>query len=237
VGQGTIVAPAAAVQFNNGHIDGSFFVASVTGNGTQLCGLLFGRGVEHSGVCAGEIHPFPPITPPCPITPCPPCPTVGPLPPFTAFAIGDLTSKGSDDLGTMAAGGNINLVDYSINLQDPFNGTCEIALVAGGSISYLNGQVRGSVYAGASSNLTDVTQPTGCVNGHNVGKDTIVNFDAAAKNLQVTRFDTLHTRLFAYVGTTGWCVQSERQFCVRCSPCHQPNPSHVRSGHVANGCH
>ena len=34
--QGTIIAPQAAVQFNNAVIDGSFFVKSLQGNGELL---------------------------------------------------------------------------------------------------------------------------------------------------------------------------------------------------------
>jgi choice-of-anchor A domain-containing protein len=136
--------------------------------------------------CPGEIHLFPPATPPNPkVATCPPCPVGDPLPPFAAFAVGDITNKDSVNLGTMAAGGNINLAAYSINSHTPFNGTCETALVAGGSIFYVNGQVRGNVYAGATASLIDVTLPTGCEPAQNVGRDTVVNFDAAAKNLLV----------------------------------------------------
>jgi len=161
--EGTIVAPQATVQFNNGHIDGSFFVATLSGN--------------------GEIHPFPPITPPCPNPPCPPCPTIAPLAPFTAFAIADINSQNSDDIGYMAAGGNINLASYSIGGNATFD-VCPIALLSGGSITYTNGGVNGNIVAGTTATLTHVTLPPTCSVTRGAGRNAVINFDQVAASLK-----------------------------------------------------
>lgn len=181
-----MVAPAAAVSFNNGHIDGSFFVASLSGN--------------------GEIHYFPPITPPCPITPCPPCPTIAPFPPYSAFAINTIISENSDDLGTMAGGGDVTLQSYSINLGTKLNGTCPVVLVVGGDLKYTYGGVNGGVVVGGTGTLTDVGE---CSFTQHAGRNAVVDFDVAAANLKV------------------WCCGVSVLVCVVCS--------FVRGGGMALG--
>jgi choice-of-anchor A domain-containing protein len=121
---------------------------------------------------------MPPLTPPCQIIPCPPCPTVAPLPPFTAFAVQNISIENSIDVGTMAAGGNITLFDYSMGVQ--FNGSCPNALLAGGEINFLNGFVRGNIVAGGDTNLTYVSEATGCSVKSNVGRNNVYDFDGAA---------------------------------------------------------
>ena len=182
---------------------------------------------------AGEIHPFPPITPPCPVTPCPPCPTIAPLPDFSAFAIADINSKNADDLGHMAAGGDITLDAYSIGMGMPINGSCPYALVAGGKISYTSGEVIGNIAAGGAASVSDVAVPNGCAITQNVGRNSIVDFDVAAANMKVR---------WCAVGLCGSpalplcvCVCAERVHGVLPAPCHEPHAAHVRPGDAGDG--
>jgi choice-of-anchor A domain-containing protein len=77
----------------------------------------------------------------------------------------------------MAAGGNITLFDYSMGV--PFNGSCPNALLAGGDINFLNGFVRGNIVAGGETNLTYISEPSGCTIKANIGRNNVYDFDGA----------------------------------------------------------
>lgn len=147
---GSIIAPNAAVQYNNGHIDGSIFAASLDGT--------------------VEVHNFPPVTPPCVILPPCPCSSVWtePLPDFSAFVLHDISSSNSDCQGPLAAGGNVNLNSYSICSKCTPAYKNQSTLIAGGSVTLVNAVnyegdiVYGTTFSGPSWSARDgriVQQP------------------------------------------------------------------------------
>ncbi|MEO1367881.1 MAG: choice-of-anchor A family protein [Acidobacteriota bacterium] len=80
---------------------------------------------------------------------------------FNVFVFGDVNQSNSDAEGRLAAGGHLQLVNYSIGLLEP-TATGD-ALVAGQSLIFSNGQVHGGDVAwGASAQLQNV-QITGGV--------------------------------------------------------------------------
>lgn len=161
--EGSVIAPAAVTTFSNGRVDGSLFVASVTGD-------------------AGYNY-FPPLTPPCPVTPCQPCPPASPFPSFGGFAFNALKCKSAQNNGTFAAGGFLGLHAFAVLAGNPAAGACPLALLSGGDLVFGSGQVQGDVVAGAAASLSDVSQPAPCNVTQGVGPDSVLNFTSAQENL------------------------------------------------------
>ncbi len=72
---------------------------------------------------------------------------------YNVFVFHDFTSSNTDTQGNLAAGGNVNVSNYSVASQ--ISGSNGASLVAGGSVTASNGGVGsdqyGSIYAGSTS--------------------------------------------------------------------------------------
>ncbi len=76
---------------------------------------------------------------------------------YTLFILGDLNQKWTDSRGRIAAAGDINIQGYGVALDQP-ELTDEYSLVAGGSITHLNGTVYyGNVAYGENYNAQGVS--------------------------------------------------------------------------------
>ncbi len=113
--QGTVLAPGAAVQFNDGVVEGAILASSLTGDGQS------------------NLAPSPSCIP-IPQTggTTPACDLLGAASAYNVFVSGDYTASSGDVQGAAAAGGDATLSSYTIGalLPNPPGGP---ALVAGGT--------------------------------------------------------------------------------------------------------
>ncbi|NEX21948.1 choice-of-anchor A family protein [Thiorhodococcus mannitoliphagus] len=104
---------------------------------------------------------------------------VGPASAYNAFVFGNFTSANSDTEGNLAAGGDVNLQNYSV--ASSISGS-SARLVAGGTVTATNGGVgdgqNGTIYAGGATNLNSFTARGG------VQSQKLVDFTAAESQYQ-----------------------------------------------------
>eukprot|EP01102_Stenamoeba_stenopodia_P021310 TRINITY_DN855_c0_g1_i3.p1 TRINITY_DN855_c0_g1~~TRINITY_DN855_c0_g1_i3.p1 ORF type:complete len:566 (+),score=160.26 TRINITY_DN855_c0_g1_i3:38-1699(+) len=135
---GSLLAPAAAIFFNDGNIDGS--IAGYSFNGT------------------GEIHDYP-IIPFCP--PCAPCHENITLPDWSIFVENNVNLSATDDRGNFAAGGNVWLSHYEIGVDLP-DISGQVDLVVGGNLYFSSGQIsNGNAVVAGTASLYGVGIPSG----------------------------------------------------------------------------
>lgn len=75
------------------------------------------------------------------------------------YTLSNFTSHSSDVEGAIVAGGNVNVQNYAVNLnnRDAYD---NYAVVAGGNISLSNGSIHnGKTYAGGTTSLTNAQRP------------------------------------------------------------------------------
>ncbi|MDR3738396.1 MAG: choice-of-anchor A family protein [Terracidiphilus sp.] len=119
------------------------------------------------------------------------------LPAFTVFAAGDCTLTTTDDLGSLACGGNVKLTSYSIGQSLPSTGTCQNVLVSGGSTSFNSGvAVYGNSVSGGTSNCAAATFYNGC--DCSTSTSGVVDFTAGVASMKA-----LSARYAALSGTPG----------------------------------
>jgi choice-of-anchor A domain-containing protein len=98
---------------------------------------------------------------------------------YNAFIHNDFSATSSDVEGRVAAGGNVNISSYSVNIKGStqlYSDTSKFpALVVGGDLTFSSGQVAGDVYVGGSYTPTS----TGSVSNGSVtiGGISPINFD------------------------------------------------------------
>ncbi|PPD04326.1 MAG: hypothetical protein CTY29_06195 [Methylobacter sp.] len=99
---------------------------------------------------------------------------IGPAADYNVFVFGNFTSANTDTEGNLAAGGNVNLQNYSVASQ--ISGSAA-QLVAGGTVSAVNGGVgngqNGTIYTNSATSLTSFTATGGVL------PQTLVDFSAA----------------------------------------------------------
>lgn len=135
---GSLLAPAAAIIFNDGNIDGS--IAGYSFNGT------------------GEIHNFP-IIPFCP--PCAPCHENISLPVWSIFVENNVNLSATDDRGNFAAGGNVWLSHYEVGADLTYV-QGQVDMVVGGNLFFSSGQIsNGDAVVGGDATLEGVGIPSG----------------------------------------------------------------------------
>ncbi|MFA5984307.1 MAG: choice-of-anchor A family protein [Methylococcaceae bacterium] len=100
---------------------------------------------------------------------------IGPAADYNVFVWQDFTSSNTDAEGNVAAGGNINLQNYSVATQ--ISGSAA-RLVAGGNVTATNGGVgngqNGTIYVGGSTALTSFTARGGVL------PQSLIDFSAAS---------------------------------------------------------
>ncbi|CAA0099024.1 Uncharacterised protein [Halioglobus japonicus] len=93
---------------------------------------------------------------------------------YNVFVFGDFTSSNSDTEGNLAAGGNVNLQNYSVATKISGNSA---RLVASGNVTASSGGVgngqNGTIYTDGSSNLTSFTATGG------ISPQSLVDFSQA----------------------------------------------------------
>ena len=73
---------------------------------------------------------------------------------YNVFVFGDMNVKTSDSQGRIAAGGNINMNNYSIGL---LAGPSEYSMVSGGNINFTSGNVKnGGIFSGGNAILSNL---------------------------------------------------------------------------------
>lgn len=129
---GSLLAPAAEIEFTNGNVQGS------------ICGYSYNG--------TGEIHLFP-ILPFCPS--CDPCTHTISLPGWSIFVLNNVNLSATDDRGNFAAGGNVWLSHYEIGADYP--AAPPIAdVVVGGDFYLSSGQiVNGNALVGGTATLVN----------------------------------------------------------------------------------
>lgn len=94
---------------------------------------------------------------------------------FTVFSIGDVTQENSDIEGRLAAGGNVNLTNFSVGSRLKTDGT-RLDLIAGGDLTFRQGQVaNGSATYGGIGTFISFGSPNGDV----IQTDPAIDFAAA----------------------------------------------------------
>jgi choice-of-anchor A domain-containing protein len=121
--QGTILAPRAAVTFNDGQLNGQIIAASLTGGGE----------VEHEPFTGCSVVPAPDAGSPAPDAGSV-CPSLGSARAFDLFVTGDLKQNATDVGGSVAAGGNATLSSYSAGTVLSPDAT-RLDLLVGGNIN------------------------------------------------------------------------------------------------------
>lgn len=73
---------------------------------------------------------------------------------YNVFVNGNFSATSSDVEGRLAAGGNVSISNYSVNIKNGAqlytDTSTDPALVAGGDFSYSSGQIAGNVYVGGA---------------------------------------------------------------------------------------
>lgn len=99
---------------------------------------------------------------------------IGPAADFNTFVFGNFTSSNTDTQGNLAAGGNVNLQNYSVASLISGNAA---QLVAGGTVTATNGGVgngqNGVIYTNNATSLTGFTANGG------IQPQNLVDFSAA----------------------------------------------------------
>ena len=155
--EGTVLAPQAAVQFDNGTALGAIVASSLSGTGqtnlTQAVGCIpipvsngggAGGGSGGSGGGSGGS-----------------CSGLGAAAPYNVFVSGAYTGSSSDVEGAIAAGGAITLSSYTVG--ESLAGTPgALALVAGGDLSFTTGgNVYGNVAVGGTASIANQVTVSG----------------------------------------------------------------------------
>lgn len=127
--QGSILAPKADVQFDNGNIEGTLVAASAAGGG-QFHDFRFG----------GEVDCPPPPPPPPPPPECPTAGDLGVATDYNLFILGSFTGSGSDVQGRAAIGEDADITNYSVGsaLTPP-----GVSLSVGDDLTALSAQIYG----------------------------------------------------------------------------------------------
>eukprot|EP00992_Anisonema_acinus_P013073 TRINITY_DN8534_c0_g1_i1.p1 TRINITY_DN8534_c0_g1~~TRINITY_DN8534_c0_g1_i1.p1 ORF type:complete len:564 (+),score=166.09 TRINITY_DN8534_c0_g1_i1:49-1692(+) len=148
--EGSILAPQAHVQFDNGNINGA------------LC------GTSYNGTAEFHHHPYQPPCGPCP--PCPACIKIVDLPDFALFVRENVNMSSVDCQGRMAVGNNAKLYNYAVATKlTPQHPPIDTLLVSG-DLNYDVGAVdTGNIVYGKSAELTAV----GHYNGEVIHRDPV----------------------------------------------------------------
>ena len=101
---------------------------------------------------------------------------------YNAFIHQNFSSTGSDVEGRVAAGGNVSISNYSINIknsQQLYTDTNVLpALVVGGDLNFTSGEIAGDVYVGGDYTPTGSgTITNGSLNNMAVAPVAPINFD------------------------------------------------------------
>lgn len=166
--KGSINAPLADVSFDDGNIEGS--LASVSFNGT---GNLLN-------------YPYHP-----PLCICPPCPSNFTLPQYGVFVQNNIVMSGSDCQGQIAAGGDVDLSNYSVGtgLSDSKGKRTDLAV--GFNLFFESGSVpNGNIVAQGKAEVINVAQCGNCT----VQQDTSIGIDFSQEFLTLVENS-------AYLGT------------------------------------
>jgi len=139
--KGSLLAPLAAIQFDNGNIDGS------------ICGSSFNG--------TGELHLYPYVPPTTGCT-CPICPKQILFPNYTFLVQTTVNLTNTDCQGRFAAGGDVQLYNYAIGTMLVTSSPPENILLVGGNLNFTNGEVHcGNAVIGGTATVVNVGIPNG----------------------------------------------------------------------------
>ncbi len=104
---------------------------------------------------------------------------------YNAFVYKDFQATSSDVEGRLAAGGNVDISNYSVNIKGSTQLYPETdkypALVVGGNLNFTSGSIAGDVYVGGSYTPTGTGTITNGV--ANIGGASPIDFDAEFTHL------------------------------------------------------
>lgn len=163
---GSILAPNGLLSLQSGSIVGS------------VAGLSF------DGSASIEYSPYIPPDSNCTCIECPP---IWYLPPFSIYVYDTVSLSNSQDSGRIAAGGDIDLQNFSIGTELQIFSITTNSTISGGNLVYLNGAIHGgNVIVAGSASLTDVAIVNGEVKSYTpIG----IDFDAQFAKLS---FNTIY---------------------------------------------
>ncbi len=170
---GSLLAPNAAVDFDNGQF-----------NGVLLAGALVGDGMD-DGQPDGQFNHRPYGVYLCEYVTrasddlCLADDLLGTAMEYNVFLTGDYVAGYSDAEGKVAAGGDVDVWHYSVALQNP-NGN---ALVAGGDVALADAAVQGDIVAGGRVTMNNSgLYPTDGSRGQTL-RGTVLDFEEVGRNL------------------------------------------------------
>jgi len=122
---------------------------------------------------------------------------LGPADDYNVFLFGNMISSGSDTEGKVAAGGNINLQNYSVGLKAALS---DYSLVSGGKVEFYSGTIsNGGIYSGGDVKFYNGTALDGGIYAQ--GDTELLNVtyqgDIVGEPLSPVDFDSAYNQLSA----------------------------------------
>ncbi|RYG33814.1 choice-of-anchor A family protein [bacterium] len=108
---------------------------------------------------------------------------------YNVFVSGSYSSENSDIEGKLAAGGNVNLTNYSVGAN--LTGGTQNALVSGGVVNYHSGSVKGNIVSATAPNLSSF--------GYTNGGTSVVGASAVSSAINFTQ-----TAAYLQSASTQW---------------------------------